>query len=316
MKTRKVALIGCGAVGTAFLYAALNQQLFDEYVLIDAFDNLSKGNAWDFDDANIVMPTPAGSIKSGTYDDCADADVVVITAGVAQKPGGETRLQLVGRNAKIMEEIATNVKDSGFEGITVIASNPVDVLGAIYAKVTGFEPSKVIPSGTILDSARLQCEIAKRIKVNPLSIEAFVIGEHGDSSVSIFSQATVGPILLSKYRKFSDTQKKAIHKDVMRKAYKIINTKRATFYGIGACLARICKAVLKDENVILPVSIKKFADSDIFVGWPAIIGKEGWHSPLKLPNLLAEEKRAFTKSCTALKKVFDVAWSELGRSEY
>lgn len=315
MKNRKVVLIGCGAVGTSFLYSALNQGLFDEYVLIDAFDNLSKGNAWDFDDANAIMSTPAGSVKAGTYDDCADADIVVITAGVPQKPGGETRLQLVGRNAKIMEEIATNVKDSGFDGITIIASNPVDIMGAIYAKVTGFEPQKVIPSGTILDSARLQCEIAKRIKVNPSSIEAYVIGEHGDSSVSIFSEATVGPMLLSKFRKFSDSQKKAMHKEVMRKAYKIINAKRATFYGIGACLARLCKAVLRDENVILPVSIKKNADSDIYIGWPALVGKDGWHTPLRL-NLLNEEKKAFAKSYNSLKKVFEVAWSELGRSEY
>lgn len=315
MKTRKVVLIGCGAVGTSFLYSALNQGLFDEYVLIDAFDNLSKGNAWDFEDANAIMSTPAGMIKSGTYEDCADADVVVITAGVPQKPGGETRLQLVGRNAKIMEEIATNVKDSGFDGITVIASNPVDIMGSVYAKVTGFEPNKVIPSGTILDSARLQWEVAKRIKINPASLEVYVVGEHGDSSVSVFSQASVGSIPLSKYRKFSDSQKRAIHKDVMRKAYKIINTKRATFYGIGACLARICKAVLRDENVILPVSIKKNTDSDIYIGWPAVVGKDGWHSPLKL-TLLAEEKRGFQKSYNSLKKVFEVTWSELGRSEY
>lgn len=310
MKNRKVVLIGCGAVGTSFLYSALNQNLFDEYVLIDAFENLSKGNAWDLDDANAIMGTPAGLIKHGSYEDCADADIVVITAGVPQKPG-ETRLQLIGTNAKIMEEIGTNVKDSGFNGVTVIASNPVDVLGSIYAKVTGFDENKVIPSGTILDSARLQCELAKRLKVNPASIEAYVIGEHGDSSVSVFSQATVGPMLLSKYKKIPDRQKRSIHKDVMRKAYKIINAKRATFYGIGACLARICKAVLRDENVILPVSIKRNADSDIYIGWPAIIGKDGWHSPLKL-TLLADERTAFVKSYNSLKKVFEIAWSELG----
>ncbi len=312
MKNRKVVLIGCGAVGTSFLYSALNQGLFDEYVLIDAFETVAKGHAWDFEDANSAMMTPATVIKQGTYADCEDADVVVITAGVPQKPGGETRLQLVGRNAKIMEEIAINVRDSGFEGITIIASNPVDILGAIYAKVTGFEPSRVIPSGTILDSARLQWEIAKRTKVSPASIEAFVIGEHGDSSVSAFSQVTVGSLPLSKYKKLSESQKKSIHKDVMRKAYKIINAKRATYYGIGACLAKICKAVLRDENIVLPVAIKKNADSDIYIGWPALVGKDGWHSPLKL-TLLAEEKRAFTKSYNSIKKIFDAAWDELGR---
>lgn len=308
MKTRKVVLIGCGAVGTSFLYSALNQGLFDEYVLVDVFNDLAKGNTWDFEDANAIQLS-SGKISHGSFKDCGDADVVVITAGVPQKPG-ETRLQLIGKNAKIMKDIATNVKDSGFNGVTIIASNPVDILGKIYQVYSGYEESKVIPSGTILDSARLKHEICSRLNINTNSVNAYVIGEHGDSSVSAFSTVTIGSMPLSKYKKLSDSQKKTIHKNVMTKAYKIINTKRATYYGIGACLARICRAIIKDENAVLPVSVITKESQQLYIGWPAIIGKDGWSNPLKL-ELLAEEKKGFKKSVDALKKVYDLAITEL-----
>lgn len=255
MKNRKVVLIGCGAVGTAFLYGALNQGLFDEYVLIDAFEGMAKGNAIDTSDAIPNLPNPPKYIKHGTYDDCADADIVVITAGVAQKPGGETRIQLVGRNAKIIQDIANGVRESGFDGITVIASNPVDIITTLYTKMTGFDPHKVIGSGTSLDSVRLVETLAEKYKVHPSNVCAYVVGEHGDSSVSVFSKATIGGVSLSAFGgKLSDSQQRKIHNDVMRRAYKIINLKRATFYGIGAALNRICKAVLHDQNAVLPVS--------------------------------------------------------------
>lgn len=308
MKTRKVVLIGCGFVGSSFLYSALNQGLFDEYVLVDAFPNLSKGNALDFEDAISMVPIP-GKVKQGTYEDCSDADIVVITAGVPQKPG-ETRLQLIGRNAKIMKEIAINVKDSGFDGITVVASNPVDILGKIYQKYTNFDENKVVPSGAVLDSSRLIHEISKKVNVSPSSIEAFVIGEHGDSSVSVFSHVTIGGMPLDKYKKLNSAQKKAIHQTVMRKAYKIIDNKRATYYGIGACLARICRSIIRDENAILPVSVITKNTSNMYIGWPAIVGANGWSEPLKL-NLLADEKKGFQKSVKELKRVYDMAVAEL-----
>lgn len=310
MKTRKVVLIGCGAVGTSFLYSALNQGLFDEYVLIDVFEDLAKGNTWDFEDANAILLT-SGKIKLGTYEDCGDADVVVVTAGVPQKPG-ETRLELIDKNARIMKNIAENVKDSGFDGITIIASNPVDILGKIYQVYSGYDENKVLPTGTILDSARLKHEISKRIDINPNSIQAYVIGEHGDSSVSVFSEITIGSIPLDKYKKFSVSQKRAIHKAVMTKAYKIINTKRATFYGIGACIARICRAIVRDENAILPISAITKNTSNLYIGWPAVVNKDGWSLPLKL-NLTAEEKKGFNKSVAELKKVYENAIEKLNQ---
>lgn len=298
----KVVLIGCGAVGTSFLYAALNQNLFNEYVLIDANDDLAKGNALDFEDASASLAYSTAKIKKGDYNDCADADFVIITAGAAQKPG-QTRLELVEQNSLIMKDIATNVKMSGFSGFTIIASNPVDVLTTVYQKVTGFEVSRVIGSGTSLDSARLRHEIGKRLDLNPSNITAFVVGEHGDSSVSVFSAVTVNSIKLDKFKKFTDAQKKNMHESMMKKAYKIINTKRATFYGIGVCLTRLAKAIIQDENAYIACGLVRPGTS-AYVGWPGLFNKDGCVGALKL-ELNAEEKKAFNKSYTKLKKLVD-----------
>lgn len=314
MKNRKVALVGCGAVGTAFLYGAINQGLFDEYVLIDAFEGAAKGNAIDMSDAIPNLVYPPKSIKYGTFDDCSDADIIVITAGVAQKPG-ETRLQLVSRNAAIIKDIADGIKDSGFDGITVIASNPVDIITTLYQKITGFEPNKVIGSGTSLDSVRLNRLISEKYKVSPKSVCAYVVGEHGDSSVSVFSKATIGGIPLSKFgKRMSDSQQRKMHNEVMRMAYKIINLKRATFYGIGAACNKICRAVLHDENIVLPVSCITKGTYNLQVGWPAVINKDGWSRPLKL-ELNKDERTRFNKSCKQMKKVYDEIASELGIEE-
>jgi L-lactate dehydrogenase len=186
---RKIVLIGSGAVGTSFLYSAINQGLASEYVLIDAFPNAALGNALDLADTAATVPTAFSSIKAGDYSDIHDADIIVITAGRPQlkKADGtlETRLEIAAANAKIMTEIATNVRNSGFKGITVIASNPVDVLTRVYQEVTGFEPSKVIGSGTTLDSSRLRRLVGEKLGVNAQGVNAYIIGEHGDSSVAV-----------------------------------------------------------------------------------------------------------------------------------
>ncbi|KAF5295628.1 hypothetical protein FQA39_LY12801 [Lamprigera yunnana] len=182
--SNKIVLIGAGSVGTSFVYAAVNQGLASEYVLIDAFANAAKGHALDIADTLAVIPQTFTSIKAGDYSDCADADLIVITAGRPQEEG-ETRLNMVAGNAKIMKEIAVNVSKSGFSGITLIASNPVDVLTLVYQEVTKFPAHKVIGSGTTLDSARLRRMIGEKLNVSPASVMAFLMGEHGDSSVAI-----------------------------------------------------------------------------------------------------------------------------------
>ncbi|SYV94819.1 L-lactate dehydrogenase, partial [Mycoplasma putrefaciens] len=183
--TNKVVLIGAGAVGTSFLYAAINQGIAEEYVLIDAFAEPAQGNALDLADTLAVLPQSFSSIKAGSYEDCKDADIIVITAGRPQKPG-ETRLEMVAGNAEIMRNIALEVKKSGFDGITVIASNPVDVITHVYQQITGFDQHKVIGSGTTLDSARLRRLLAAKLNVQVSSVNAYLAGEHGDSSVAIW----------------------------------------------------------------------------------------------------------------------------------
>jgi L-lactate dehydrogenase len=190
----KIVLIGSGAVGTSFVYSALNQGLAANYVLIDAFAAAALGNALDLADTAATIADPFSSIKAGDYKDVKDADIVVITAGRPQrkiidektkKERLETRLEMTAGNACIMRDIALNVKKSGFSGVTVIASNPVDVMTRIYQEITGFKPNLVIGSGTTLDSSRLRRLISEKINVNAHAINAYVIGEHGDSSVAV-----------------------------------------------------------------------------------------------------------------------------------
>jgi L-lactate dehydrogenase len=190
--TNKVVLIGAGAVGTSFLYSAINQGIAEEYGIIDLFPAGAEGNKLDLEDAGAALPNPV-KITHGGYEQVSDADVLVITAGRPQKEG-ETRLEMVEDNAKIMKDIADQVVASGFSGITVIASNPVDVLTTVYQEVTGFDKSKVISSSCSLDSSRLRIELAEALGVAPTSIGAFVLGEHGDSSVSTLEYGTINGI--------------------------------------------------------------------------------------------------------------------------
>ncbi len=300
----KVVLIGAGAVGTSFLYSAINQGIADDYVLIDAFVNAAEGNALDLADTAAVLPTPFKRIKAGNYQDCQDADILVITAGRPQKPG-ETRLDMVVDNAKIMRSIAAEVKASGFQGITVIASNPVDVLTLVYQEATGFDSHKIVGSGTTLDSARLRRLVGEKLGVAPVDVEAFLIGEHGDSSVPVWSQATVAGQPLSKYlesNKITQQELDETRTEAINMAYRIIELKRATFYGIGACLTRIVKAILNDEQVVLMVGAKlsgEYENKDLYIGVPAIISAQGWESIVQW-DLSPEEQAQFNQSCAVL----------------
>lgn len=310
MKNRKVCLIGCGSVGMAFLYGAMNQGLFNEYVLIDHFNELAQGNAIDCSDAIPSLPFQPKIIKNGTYSDCSDADIIVITAGVPQQPG-ETRINLISRNSKIIQDIAKNIKASGFDGITIIASNPVDIITTIYQKVTNFNESKVIGTGTSLDSARFVRLISEKTKTHPSNIDGYIIGEHGDTSVALFSLLRISGLTLKEMNvNLTEQQEDEIQKEVINLAYKIINLKKATYYGIGAAINNLCRAVLEDSNKIFPISCISQDSLGLYIGWPAMINKDGWHSPLKL-NLNSKEKQKFDFSCKEMKKVYDKVSEEL-----
>ena len=310
MKAKKIILVGAGAVGCSFLYSAMNRGLASEYGIIDVNKQNVEGQVLDFEDGSAPMDYPF-NVFDATYKDCKDADIVVITAGRPQLPG-ETRLNMVEGNAINMKDIAEGVKKSGFKGITVIASNPVDILTLVYQAVTGFDKKSIIGSGTSLDSARLTREISKRINIAPQSIQAYVMGEHGDSSVSAFSVATVGGAPLSyfvKQKRIDEKEFPKIHEYVWRKAYEIIDRKRATFYGIGVNLANICENIIRDSRKVLAVGAYlegQYKNSGVYTGVPAVIGANGLQEIIELPISSSEQKQ-FDKSVKQLKEVVEKA---------
>ena len=279
---RRVVLVGCGMVGMSYAYAMMNQQTCDELVLIDYNKQKADGEAMDLNHG-LAFSGSHMRIWSGTYEDCKDADIVTITAGVAQQPG-ETRLALLERNTAVFKSIIEPVTDSGFNGIFLIATNPVDVMTKITCELSGFNPKRVIGSGTSLDTARLRYLVGDYLKVDPRSIHGYVMGEHGDSEFVPWSQL----------------------QDVRTAAYKIIEAKKATYYGIGIALNRLTKSILGDENSVQTVSAYlrgEYGQTGIFIGVPAIINAQGVQSVLEC-HLTADEQERFDASCNTLREYF------------
>ena len=247
-------------------------------------------------------------IKAGDYEECKDAQVVVITAGIAQKPG-QTRLELAETNAKIMKQITESIMQSGFNGVIVVASNPVDLMTYVVAKVSGLPTNKVIGSGTVLDTARLRYLMAGYLKVSSKNIHAYIMGEHGDSSFVPWDHAYVGckkikDIMKDNKHPMEDLKK--IHKGVVDAAYEIIEKKKATYYGIGMALNRLVRAILDNENSILTVSTYlkdgQYGQDDIYIGVPAIINSTGVRELLEL-NLNEYEQEKLDNSCKLIKEM-------------
>ena len=301
---RKIVLVGTGFVGMSFAYSLLNQGGANELVLIDVLKEKAEGEAMDLSHGVPYAPSKM-EIRAGDYDECKDADIVVITAGINQKPN-QTRLELVQTNAKIIKEITENVVRSGFNGIFVIASNPVDIMTYVVAKVSGFPKEKVIGSGTALDTARVRYLIGEYLGVSSKNIHAYIMGEHGDSSFVSWENAYVGckkmtDIMKDNNHPMSDLTE--IHKDVVNAAYEIIEKKKATYYGIGMALNRLVRAVLDDENSILTVSTyleNEYGQDDIYIGVPAIINSNGVRELVKL-ELNEKEQKKLDESCRLIK---------------
>lgn len=306
MKNVKVVLVGSGAVGTSFLYSAMNQGLSGSYGIIDVIKDARDGNVLDFEDV-IWRNQRDFKVYGADYKDLKNTEYLVITAGRPQKPG-ETRLQLIEGNVQIMKEIAKNVKASGFKGYTIIASNPVDIMTYTYWKTTGFPKNKVIGSGTILDTARLRYFISEKTGVSPKSVQAFILGEHGDSSVVAYSQIKIEGIpfaeLESIHKINASNYEKILEEPVRQKAYEIINRKKATFYGIGSSLASIVRAIMDDSGEVLPTSALlegQYGIKDVYTGVPTIINKNGADKILEI-KLNKKEKSKFDKSAKLLKE--------------
>lgn len=286
MKNR-VVLIGCGNVGMSYAYALLNQQTYvDELILIDLDTKRIEGEAMDLNHCLAYSPSKV-SVKVGSYSDCKDARIVVIAAGAKQEVG-ETRMDLIHKNSKIFKNIVTSVMESGFDGIFLVATNPLDVMTYLTLKYSGLSNNRVVGSGTTLDTARLRYLISEHIKICPKDIEAYVIGEHGDSEFVAWSNANVA---LSKIDNFlTPSDKLSMEEEVRNAAYEIINRKGATYYGIGMCLVRITSAILEDKRIILPVSSYD-ESSDVCISTPAVVNKNGVEKKIFIPLSKAEEEK-------------------------
>ena len=307
MKKGKIVLVGTGFVGMSMAYSMLNRGGIDELVLVDIDKEKTIGEEMDLSHGLPYAPQKM-VIKAGDYSDCKDAQIVVITAGAAQKPG-ETRLELAETNTKIIKSITKQIMASGFNGIIIVATNPVDLMTYVVAKVSGLPKNQIIGSGTVLDTARLRYLLADYFKISSKNIHAYIMGEHGDSSFVPWKHAYIGCKKVIDIMK--DTNKNIshldeIHKDVVNAAYEIIEKKKATYYGIGMALNRIVRAILDNENSILTVSIYlengQYGQDDIYIGVPAIINSKGVRELLVL-DLDNKEQEKLDNSCKIIKNM-------------
>ena len=293
----KVVLIGCGNVGVAYAYALVNQHTYvSELVMIDINTEKTQGEVMDLNHCLAYSPSKI-NIRLGDYSDCKDARIVVIAAGVNQKPG-ETRMDLIYKNASIFKSIIKNITDNGFNGIYLIATNPLDVMTYLTLKYSSTSPKRVIGTGAVLDTARLRYILSEKLKMCPKDIDAYVIGEHGDSEFIPWSNANVA---FKKIKDFLSEEEMCIIEDEVRNsAYEVIKRKGSTSYGIGACMVRITNAILEDKRIILPVSSYD-KEHDVCISTPTIVGSKGVSNKIQMP-MNEEEKKMLDKSISIIKE--------------
>lgn len=307
VNSRKVAVIGNGFVGSSSAFALMESGLFTEMILIDADKNRAEGEALDI--AHGIPFARPMKIIAGDYEDIEDAAIIVVTAGAGQKPG-ETRLDLVKKNVAIFQSIIPEIGKRNCKGILLIVANPVDILTHVAVKLSGFPENRVFGSGTTLDSARLKYLLGEHLGVDARSVHAWIIGEHGDSEIAAWSSANVSGVPISEFcemRGFTqhDKHMKEIAEVVKNSAYKIIEKKKATYYGVAMTVRRICEAIIRDEKSILPVSSVQhgaFGIDGVTLSMPAIVGKDGVEKQIPI-QLSENEQQALKESADALKEV-------------
>ena len=290
---RKAAVIGCGFVGSATAFTLMQSRLFSELVLLDV--NMEKADGEAKDIAHGIPFAGQMKIYAGTYDDAADAAIIIITAGANQKPG-ETRLDLVQKNTAIYQSIIPEIVKRDFGGILLIVSNPVDILTYVALKLSGLPENRVLGSGTVLDTARLKYALGEHLGVDSRSVHSFIIGEHGDSEIAAWSSTNVSGIPLNDFCEMRghfnhDAAMDAIAEKVKNSAYEIISKKQATYYGIAMSVKRICECIVRNERSILPVSAMmhgEYGIEDVVLSMPAIVGKYGIET--RVPIDLSEEE--------------------------
>lgn len=296
----KIAVVGTGMVGSSFAYAAMIKGLSAEIILVDACEEREAGEVMDLSHGLIGAKT--GNVCGGHFKDCGNVDVVVITAGAAQAPG-ETRLQLVGKNIKIMKDIIRKMGKLRQDTVVIIVSNPVDILTYVAKKNIKLPESQIFGSGTSLDTSRLRYNISQMFDVNLHNVHGYVMGEHGDSEFVAWSTANISSMPINKL--LSKKQMKDIEQKTRQAAYEIIQRKRATYYGIGVIVCELVEAVLRDTKKIIPVSTipgKDYGITDMSVGVPSVLGRGGVEKVWKVP-LSAEEMKKLKKSADLLKGI-------------
>jgi L-lactate dehydrogenase len=305
----RVVVIGAGNVGATFAYALLFRGLAAEIVLIDANHAWAEGEAMDLNHAEpFTNPT---RVWAGSYDECVGAAIVVVCAGAGQRPG-ETRLDLVKRNADIFAKIIPEVSKRNPDGILLIATNPVDVLTQVSQKLSGMPVNRVIGSGTILDTARFRHLLGRHFKVEPRSVHAYIIGEHGDSEVPVWSLANIAGLRLADYAELNGmSHDQAAMDDIFRQtrdaAYHIIERKGATYFAVAAGLMRIVEAILRDQRTVLSVSSLVngyYGIENLCLSLPAVVGRNGIERVLRL-HLNETEEAALKRSAEVLRKTAD-----------
>lgn len=288
LNPRKVAVIGCGFVGSSIAFSLIQRGLFSEMVLIDANQDKAEGEAMDL--SHGLPYTATMDIHVGNYDDIADCALVIVTAGANQKPG-ETRIDLIDKNVAILKHIVPEISKRNYEGILMIVSNPVDVLTYAAYKISGFPAHRVIGSGTVLDTARLKNLLGEHLDVDSRNVHAVIIGEHGDSELAVWSGANVSGIPLHHFCELRghfdhEGSMLRLYEGVRDSAYEIIARKGATYYGIAMAVGRIAEGIVRDEHAVLPISVVldgEYGLDGLCLSIPSIVGKDGVHKVLEIP---------------------------------
>lgn len=299
----KVTIIGAGMVGSTVAYSLVMQDIVDEIALIDLNEDLVKSQVMDLEHS--IPFVGRTDVKVGTYDDCSDSDVVVITCGAAQKPG-ETRLDLVQKNAAIIKKVVPAVFEKNPNTILVMVTNPVDVLTHLAISLFPDKKDRIMGTGTILDSARFRHLIGKKLDIDPKSIHAYILGEHGDSEFPVWSTATIGNMKLGTCNRISDIEKEQIFEEAKNAAYTIIEGKQSTYYAIGAGCAHLVRSIVNNKKSVLPVSHAidgAFGISDVCLSMPAVVGREGIVGRLCI-ELNEAEQKSLQKTTKVLKDTF------------
>ena len=285
---QKCAIIGCGFVGATTAFTLIEHGVFSELVLIDANNKKAEGEAMDLNHG-IPFAKPV-KVYAGNYDDLSDCSLIIIAAGANQKPG-ETRIDLVKKNTAILKSIIPEITRRNKECILLILSNPVDILTYITLKISGFPKNRVIGSGTVLDTARLKYLLAEHLGVDSRNVHAFIIGEHGDSELAVWSSANISGIDLKDFcglcgKCTSMENIYNLYNNVRGSAYKIIDSKGATYYAIAMATLRIVECIVRDEKSVIPVSTLvegEYGINDVCMGLPSIVGKNGVERILEIP---------------------------------